>query len=288
MGLTLGGGSGIQAGLHHLKRTSMEMDKSLQRISSGKKILSAADDAGGLMVAMNLENQINRTNSTLSTVQNTQSFVEMQASTLQSINELLERIQELVDYEKEHDSGSGVVSDSEIASYRSEFLDLQAQLIDLRDADFNGSKLFNRGDSITISTGSSSSVELDDITLATSPTGYPGSGFFYVTSATDLNTMESWETNDSDLTYAKEVIAGAIAQVAGHESVLGFAADYLSEMSLNMESAHGRIMDVNLAEETANYAALSMQQEAAAAAVAQANVNMKNAFDLLMSSINRD
>ena len=59
-------------------------------------------------------------------------------------------------------------------------------------------------------------------------------------------------------------------------------------MSVNLETAHGRIMDVDLAEETANYASLSMQYEAAAAAVAQANLSAANVFDLLISSINRD
>ena len=59
-------------------------------------------------------------------------------------------------------------------------------------------------------------------------------------------------------------------------------------MSINLETARGRIMDVDLAEESANYASLSMQYEAAAAAVAQANVSAANVFDLLISSINRD
>ena len=86
----------------------------------------------------------------------------------------------------------------------------------------------------------------------------------------------------------KDEINGAIGEVASNESVSGFSSDYLTEISLNLETALGRIMDVDLAEETANYAALSMQQEAAVAAVAQANVNMKNVFDLLISSVGRD
>ena len=58
-------------------------------------------------------------------------------------------------------------------------------------------------------------------------------------------------------------------------------------MSINMESAHGRIMDVDLAEESSNLAKYSMQYEAAAAAVAQANVAMGAVLDLLLGSINR-
>ena len=70
-------------------------------------------------------------------------------------------------------------------------------------------------------------------------------------------------------------------------STLGFASDYLSNMSINLESAHGRIMDVDLAEESANLAKYSMQYEAAATAVAQANVAMGAVLDLLLGSINQ-
>jgi len=59
-------------------------------------------------------------------------------------------------------------------------------------------------------------------------------------------------------------------------------------MSVALEAAHGRIMDVDLAEESANYASLTLQYEAAAAAVAQANTSAARVFDLLIGSINRD
>ena len=59
-------------------------------------------------------------------------------------------------------------------------------------------------------------------------------------------------------------------------------------MSTNLESALGRIEDVDLAEETANYAALTLRYEAAAAAVAQANASADTVFNLLMGSLGKD
>ena len=94
--------------------------------------------------------------------------------------------------------------------------------------------------------------------------------------------------SDANLSEIHDNVTGLIAEAAGDESSLGFESEYLSNMSINLETAHGRIMDVDLAEESANYASLSMQYEAAAAAVAQANVSAANVFDLLISSINRD
>ena len=96
------------------------------------------------------------------------------------------------------------------------------------------------------------------------------------------------DVSSSDLTTITEQLASLVLKQVGDLSTLGFASDYLSNMSTNMESAHGRIMDVDLAEESANYAKYTMQYEAAAAAVAQANVAMGAVLDLLLSSVKRD
>ncbi len=95
------------------------------------------------------------------------------------------------------------------------------------------------------------------------------------------------DVSSSDLTTITEQIASLRAEAGGDLSTLGFASDYLTNMSVNMQSAHGRIMDVDLAEESSNFAKYSMQYEAAAAAVAQANVAMGAVLDLLLGSINR-
>ena len=65
------------------------MDKSLLRISSGKRILTAADDSGGLSVAMKLQNQINTTKAAQGRVENSKSFVEMQDTALSTAGDIL-------------------------------------------------------------------------------------------------------------------------------------------------------------------------------------------------------
>ena len=100
--------------------------------------------------------------------------------------------------------------------------------------------------------------------------------------------MSISDVSSSELTTITEQLASLRAEAGGDLSTLGFASDYLSNMTTNMESAHGRIMDVDLAEESSNFARYSMQYEAAAAAVAQANVAMGAVLDLLLNSVNRD
>jgi flagellin-like hook-associated protein FlgL len=87
---------------------------------------------------------------------------------------------------------------------------------------------------------------------------------------------------DNQLSAAYDETSGLKTAADADASTLGFAADYLSNMAINIESAHGRIMDVDVAEETINLSKLNMQQEAALAAIVQANVAMTAVLDLLI------
>ena len=61
----------------------------------------------------------------------------------------------------------------------------------------------------------------------------------------------------ANLSNISDNVSGLVAEAAGDESTLGFTSEYLSNMSANLDTAHGRIMDIDLAEETANCASLA-------------------------------
>ena len=256
------------------------MDKSLERISSGQRLLSAADDPGGLAVAMKLKSQISSYDAQKDSVENAKSYVEAQSTALQTASEIVTKMQDL---KSDYDDPSATVADK--AAYESEFQDLRKQLDSLKGETLNGTKLFNRTDGdMTVSSVTLTNLDLnaklqnDD----SSGNGNQNIGDSSDTSVT-LNTVTV-----TNLSNISDNVSGLVAEAAGDESTLGFTSEYLSNMSINLETARGRIMDVDLAEESANYAKLSMQYEAAAAAVAQANVAMGAVLDLLLSSVNRD
>jgi len=274
MSLTLGGSnSGAMRSLSYMSSTKSKMDKSLQRISSGQRILSASDDPGGLAVAMKLKSQISNYDAQKDSVENAKSYVESQSTALQTASEIVTKMRDL---KSDYDDPTATAADQ--AAYESEFQDLQGQLNSIKGETLNGRKLFDRGASesqITVS-----NVALDDLGL---DAALQNGGQDITDSSITLS-----DVTDANLDAIEDNVSGLVAEAAGDESTLGFTSEYLSNMTANLETAHGRIMDVDLAEETANYATLSMQYEAAAAAVAQANVSAANVFDLLISSINRD
>jgi len=280
MSLTLGG-SANQRSLAYLSATKSKMDKSLERIASGKKLLSAADDPGGLAVAMKLRNQITTNDAELSAVENAKSYVESQSTALQTTTSI---VQEMRTLKSDWDIADAAGDTDLMNSYQRQFEDLQGQLNSIKGETLNGRKLFDRDDSesqIMVS-----NVALNDLDLNAELKNDDGAGAG-IQDITD-SSIDLSNVTEENLEAIEGNVSALTAEAAGDASTLGFASDYLTNMSTNLETAHGRIMDVDLAEETSNYATLSMQYEAAAAAVAQANVSSAKVLDLLLSSINRD
>ena len=304
MGLTLGGNNSSFKNIRYLSESKSKMDKSLLRIASGKRILTAADDSGGLSVAMKLQNQINTTKAAQDRVENSKSFVGMQDTALSTAGDILIEMSSVKgNYDAQSDKSSTIAQ-----TYASQFRELQVQLGSIKSEKINGVSLFSSDSSTSMTVYTSTngsggaSVTLDNLDYSAGvslSTGSAGRNLGAATSAGSVlldGTTQTLGSNvaisisqveSSDLTTVISQVAGLRAESGGDLSTLGFASDYLSNMSVNMQSAHGRIMDVDLAEESSNFAKYSMQYEAAAAAVAQANVAMGAVLDLLLGSINR-
>ncbi|MBT6852616.1 MAG: flagellin, partial [Opitutae bacterium] len=78
-----------------MSRANDLLKKSMLRLSSGKRIISPADDAGGLAVGMKLQSQLRRTAATKQNIQNGGSFLQMQDGALKVSGEILDRMAEL-------------------------------------------------------------------------------------------------------------------------------------------------------------------------------------------------
>ena len=260
MALTMGEShASTHKALQYLSETKSKIDKSTLRLASGNKIVSAADDPAGLAVALKLQNELSVTNAKASSVNNAQSYAEMQSTALASAMELIDEMITL----------KGL---SDQSSAEPQFLELQAQLDSISAETLNGTKLFNRQVAGDPAKYEIEGVSLDDLDLATAMTEGGNS----------LASAGYADFNQDQLRQIYDNVSGLKTAADADASTLGFAADYLSNMAMNIESAHGRIMDVDVAEETINLSKLNMQQEAALAAIVQANVAMTAVLDLLI------
>ena len=123
----------------NLSRANDSLRKSLERLSSGNRINSSADDAGGLAVAYKLNSKLNRTEAVIQNSQNALSYLQVQDSGLQTVGKILDRMAELRVMAQDITKNS-----SDIENYSKEFVELQSQLKQIKQEKFNGISLFSQ------------------------------------------------------------------------------------------------------------------------------------------------
>ena len=312
----------LRAGAY-LSSNNANLQKSLDRLASGKKLTSPVDDPGGLAVSMKLSAAVNRIQGAQNNVQNAISFLEVQDGMLDTVGQILDRMSEL----KGLSSSDPMKSDADIASYNNEFKDLQAQLHSISQQKFNGVSLYAEhttkdGDTdVVLSTTADYSQADNTLTVYTSSSGSAGSKvsmhksallsaltFHTNTMALDAHDDAVNTSGDGDettafimtlatatggdfldladisvgvLTQALENVSFLRAQNGGTHSRLAFNAESLSTQKTNMRAALGRMVDVDIAEETTNLAKYSILNQAAASMLAQANASTDVALMLL-------
>jgi flagellin-like hook-associated protein FlgL len=121
----------------NMKRANNLLTKSLQRLSSGKRITSPSDDAGGLAVGMKIQSALKRAAASRLNTQNGTSFLQMQDGVLKVAGEILDRMAELKSFYNDVSK-----SDLDRDTYNHEFKELQTELNMLKGQKFNGVSLF--------------------------------------------------------------------------------------------------------------------------------------------------
>ena len=279
------------AAAYNLSSTNVNLQKSLNRLSSGSRINSSADDAGGLAVSMKLSASIRRTEASQANVNNAISLLETQDGVLKTADKVVSRMSELVQL-----ATDVTKSTTDTALYKTEFQSLQSQLSSMLGEKFNGVSLFNSGgnDATITTTNTLTVVTAQDggqtVSITQADLGavayYVGTG-----SGGNLGTADIDDVFGSVTAAAAAVttITAAIQNLAtlratnGSEQVrLTFAADMLAVNKTNIEAANGRITDVDIASESANLARLNILQQAGTAMLAQANQSNQSILRLLM------
>jgi flagellin len=123
---------------YYLAHNQKRLSRTLDRLSSGKRLTSPVQDPGSLAVAMKLEAAINRISGAVNNINNGISFLEVQDGMLETVGKILDRMSEL----KGLASQDPMKSEQDQASYDNEFRDLQMQLHDISEMKFNGVSLF--------------------------------------------------------------------------------------------------------------------------------------------------
>jgi len=251
----------------NLTKSSDLLQKSLARLSSGSKISTPSDDAGGLAVSMKLQAAIKRTDATATNVANAISFLQTQAGSLKSIASVLDRMSELGTL-----AGDVTKSTSDIANYSTEYNNLVTELGKLSADKFNGIGLFSSSAagslSVFISQDGSQTMTIDQAAVSST-----WSAVTNLTQATGLGI--------STVSASIQSVSTLMANNGAQASRLQFALDSLNVNKVNLEAANSRIYDVDVAAETTKLARANILVQSGAAMLSQANAASQIALKLL-------
>ncbi|MBI5380988.1 MAG: flagellin [Opitutae bacterium] len=254
---------------NNLASSNANLQKSLNRLSSGSKIVTPADDAGGLAVSMKLSAAARRSGAAAVNIGNSVSFLQTQDGSLKVAGKVLDRISELKTLYADATKNA-----TDLANYDQEFVQLQAELVSITGEKFNGISLFaSTALSTQVSEDGTQSVSLSAKNLASTSVG---AGTLTATTVTDLGDITLTNIND-----AIQNVATMRAQNGAEQSRLGFASELLTVNKANLEAASSRIVDVDVADESTQLARWNVLVQSGTAMLAQANQSAQSVMRLL-------
>lgn len=257
-----------------LNKAQSAMSKALERMSTGYKINSAADDAAGLSIATNLNTQIAGSKVAQSNIQQGANVLSTTEGALNSITDNINRVRELATQ-----AANGVNSSD---STKAMIKEMTARLAEIdktaASTQFNGVKLLDGSKTdMRLQVGANSEAAENSITIsdvfknsdsATLNIALPADLSTYTTNEQAVVAAASYLDR---LDTALKTVTTQKADIGAYQNRLTSNLDNLTTTITNMQSSKSTIMDADVAEESANFTSQSILQQASASLLAQAN-----------------
>jgi flagellin len=258
----------------NLFNTSNALSSSMQKLSSGLRINTAADDAAGLSISEQMQSQISGADQASRNAQDGISLAQTADGSLQEVTSILHRIRDLaVQY------NNGTYGATGKAAITAEVTQLQSELTSaIGNAQFNG---------IALLSGAAAGTP-----IATLQVG-PGNADTMVINGVDANasigtSVSNFSTIAAGATVDINAIDTAINSISANRSTYGaienrlqYTVQNLGSYQQNMMDANSRIQDVDMASEMTNFTRLQILQQSGTAMLAQANQLSASVLNLL-------
>lgn len=259
-----------------LGNTNKAQASSLGKLSSGSRIVKAADDAAGLAISEKMKAAIRGTNQAERNANDGISMIQTAEGGLNEISNILIRLREL-----SIQSASDTVGDSERQFTNMEYQNLKQEIQRIAQVtDFNGKKLLNgEGDKFDFQIGIHNNEFEDRISYDAGLINATNTGLG-VADITVEN-KESAQTSLATLDTAIQSISGYRAELGAKQNRLTSTIQNLQVSSENLATANSRIRDTDFASETANNTKLTILGQAGSSVLAQANATGQAALKLI-------
>ncbi|MCL6252171.1 flagellin FliC [Altererythrobacter sp. KTW20L] len=247
------------------------MGVAMERLSTGKRINGAKDDAAGLAIATTMTADIRAMNQGIRNANDGIALAQTAEGALDEVSNMLQRVRELAVQSKTetYSADDRGYMDAEVA-------ELSAQIDDiLANTEFNGVTLFSTtaGTDVTVDIATNAT---DTVTLTS--VGIDGTN---LGAALDVSTAALADTTIGNVDDALGDISATRATLGAGQNRLESAINNLTTNSTNLSDARSRIVDTDYSAETTALAKSQILSQASTAMLAQANQSQQNVLSLL-------
>jgi flagellin len=241
---------------------NMSLQTAMERLSTGKRINSAKDDAAGLAIANSMTAQIRGMNQGIRNANDGISMAQTAEGALDEVGNMLQRIREL-----SVQASNDTYSADDRTNLQAEVDELQDQITSILDnTEFNGIKLFDgsagASGTVTIQVGANAS---DTVDLTFSDLGADST--LTAALAVDVTALDTVSTKRAEL--------------GASQSRLESTINNLTSNVANLSDARSRIEDTDFSKETTELAKSQVLAQASTAMLAQANQSAQSVLSLL-------
>ena len=261
-----------------LAKNERAMGQSMERLSTGLRINSAADDAAGLAISSKMTSQIRGLDQAVRNANDAVSMIQTADGAAIEITNMLQRMREL-----SVQAGNGTNTTTDISSLNTEFVALRDQIgAIVTNTQWNGSPILNgtggTAGSFTFQVGANASqiltVAFGDFDLGSSVLGANITTTTTLTAANVQTTITNLDTAIVNVNTQRAIFGASINR-------LEYAMDNLANVSQNTAASRSRILDADYAAESTELARTQIIQQAGTAMLAQANQQAQSVLTLL-------
>ena len=260
----------------NLSASQGSLSTAMQRLSSGMRINSGADDASGLSIATKMDSQVRGMNVAIRNSNDAISFAQTADAGLSSVNDSLQRMREL--------AVQGANGTTDNASLAAEFSQLQAEITRVTsNSNFNGTNTLGAAAATGLNFQVGAGTSAND---SVAVTGVDLTAVASETAKSAVNTIKVDTVANAKLAITQ--IDKGIVEVSGARATYGAVQNRFTSIVSNLQAssesqsaAKSRIMDTDFAAETANLTRAQILQQAGTAMLAQANSSPNGVLALL-------
>ncbi|GLH69798.1 flagellin [Geothrix rubra] len=240
--------------------TQMGLNQTIERLTSGKRINKASDDAAGLGISNQLNTEVKVADQAQRNANDGVSLLQVADGALDTITNLLQRQAELT-----QQASTGTLDANGKANINAEYSKNNATIADiLNSTTFNGTSVFSN--TAKISVGSFAAVDLTTSLAKTS-----------ITSGTDASVAGQLSAVKADL----QTVSTQRATLGASEATLNSYSAVLGIQSQNLQAASSQITDANIANEVVNLSKFQILNQSGISALGKSNQSAQSVLALL-------